>query len=226
MSNSPTQAFYCDLNLIHKIVTRGIRVSLENTEKYRAAGFPDGRVKKGFIDYVRSLAITLDNHHHSEDDIAFPVYKKYAPEAPFELLAAEHHSMHPILDQMKTALSLIEQDSKETEGLNALHSALSALSDIWNPHINCEEGHFCARSLLISIPEKDQAEIDKKISAHAIRNSGPLSLSLPFLLYNLPVNERAAFSNGIPKLVTRFLLPVIWRRKWAPMKPFLLDQTR
>ena len=47
MSNFPIEAFYCDLNLIHKIITRGIQVSLENAEEYRAAGFPDERVKIG-----------------------------------------------------------------------------------------------------------------------------------------------------------------------------------
>jgi len=225
MSNSPSESLYCDLNLIHKVITRGIGVSLENAEKYRASGFPNERTKRGFKDYVRNLVITLENHHHSEDAIAFPVYQRYAPEAPFELLATEHHNMLTILERVEKALGLLEDPSRESEGLNALHNALGDLSQLWSPHINCEEGHFCARSLLTSIPDIEKVEIGKKISTHAAQNSGPLPLSLSFLLYNLPPDERAAFSHGIPKLVTRFLLPVIWRRRWTPMKPFLLDQT-
>lgn len=163
MSNSPSESLYCDLNLIHKIITRGIRVSLENTEKYRASGFPNERTKRGFRDYVRNLVITLENHHHSEDAIAFPVYQRYAPGAPFKLLATEHHNMLTILERVETALNFLEDLSRESEGLNAMCSALSDLSKLWNPHINCD--------------------------------------------------ERAAFSHGIPKLVTRFLLPVVWRRQ-------------
>ncbi len=222
MSNSPLDPVYCELNTIHKVITRGIRVSLENVKKYRTTDFPNPRTKKGFIDYVRSLILTLDNHHYSEDDIAFPVYQKYAPEAPYQLLATEHHNMLSILNEMKAVLGHLDNPATEAGGLDSLQSSLSALEELWNPHINCEEGHFCAHSLLKSIPEKEQVQIGKKISAHAIKNSKPLSLSLPFLLYNLPVEERALFSQGIPKLVTGFLVPVVWRRKWMPMKPFLI----
>jgi hypothetical protein len=46
---------------------------------------------------------------------------------------------------------------------------------------------------------------------------------VPFLLYNLPPEERAIFSQGMPPVVTQELVPVVWKEKWSPMKPFLLD---
>ncbi|HEX7486610.1 MAG TPA: hypothetical protein VF332_10680 [Vicinamibacterales bacterium] len=33
---------------------------------------------------------------------------------------------------------------------------------------------------------------------------------------------RAALARLMPPVVTRLLVPIVWRRKWAPMRPFLL----
>lgn len=45
---------------------------------------------------------------------------------------------------------------------------------------------------------------------------------VPFLLYNLPPEKRAAFAQMLPPVVTQQLVPVVWKEKWEPMKPFLL----
>jgi hypothetical protein len=44
----------------------------------------------------------------------------------------------------------------------------------------------------------------------------------PFLLYNLPTEERAIIAQAMPPIVTRQLVPVVWKEKWEPMSPFLL----
>jgi hypothetical protein len=46
---------------------------------------------------------------------------------------------------------------------------------------------------------------------------------MPFVLYNLPAEERAILAQKMPPIVTQQLLPVDWKEKWAPMQPFLLD---
>jgi hypothetical protein len=43
------------------------------------------------------------------------------------------------------------------------------------------------------------------------------------MLFNLSPQDRAAFAQAMPPVVTEQLVPVAWRDKWAPMKPFLLD---
>ena len=54
------------------------------------------------------------------------------------------------------------------------------------------------------------------------QHSGPAHWVVPFLLYNLPPDRRAVFARPMPLVVTRLLVPIVWRRKWAPMRPFLL----
>ena len=42
------------------------------------------------------------------------------------------------------------------------------------------------------------------------------------MLYNLSGEERAAMWAAMGPVVTEQLVPVAWKDKWAPMKPFLL----
>ena len=48
-------------------------------------------------------------------------------------------------------------------------------------------------------------------------------LTLPFILYNLPVQQKSAMAEGMPAEVVEQLVPIVWREKWEPMKPFLLE---
>jgi hypothetical protein len=43
------------------------------------------------------------------------------------------------------------------------------------------------------------------------------------MLYNLEPEDRTVLKKTIPGFVTRFVVPVLWKRAWAPMKPYLLD---
>jgi len=45
---------------------------------------------------------------------------------------------------------------------------------------------------------------------------------MPFALYNLPADERAALTRNMPPKVIEELMPGPWRERWAPMQPFLL----
>jgi hypothetical protein len=49
------------------------------------------------------------------------------------------------------------------------------------------------------------------------------SLGVPFVLYNLPAQERAIQARTMPSAVVEELVPVVWKEQWAPMQPFLLD---
>jgi hypothetical protein len=42
-------------------------------------------------------------------------------------------------------------------------------------------------------------------------------------LYNLTREDREAMATMIPKTLVEEMVPVVWKEKWAPMKPFLLE---
>jgi hypothetical protein len=45
---------------------------------------------------------------------------------------------------------------------------------------------------------------------------------VPFLLYNLPPEDREVFSQGLPVEIIQHFVPVVWKEQWASMTPFLL----
>ena len=52
--------------------------------------------------------------------------------------------------------------------------------------------------------------------------SNPATLILPFIIYNLEGKDREEFVSDMPWILKKFLVPVIWKKKWQKMKPFLL----
>ena len=42
------------------------------------------------------------------------------------------------------------------------------------------------------------------------------------IIYNLEGDDRDEFTSDMPWILKKFVLPVIWKKKWAKMKPFLL----
>jgi len=45
---------------------------------------------------------------------------------------------------------------------------------------------------------------------------------LPFLIYNLPPEERAVFSKKIPPALAKQVTSDAWKEKWMPMSTFML----
>jgi len=52
--------------------------------------------------------------------------------------------------------------------------------------------------------------------------SKPATLVLPFLIYNLEGSDREEFTSEMPWILKNFVIPIIWKKKWQKMKPFLL----
>ena len=81
MSPNPLPNVGTDLIRIHKVVTRALEVSKQNSLN---ASLPDEVLQSGFASYVRSLIILLHEHHAGEDELAFPFWRTRLPDGPFE----------------------------------------------------------------------------------------------------------------------------------------------
>jgi hypothetical protein len=73
------------------------------------------------------------------------------------------------------------------------------------------------------IAPEEQARMIKQFVEHSQQYMKPDFLVIPFLLYNLPQEERTLFSRAMPAILIEALVPVVWKEKWAPMKPFLIQ---
>jgi len=87
-----------DLARIHKVISRGLDVTGQNSAAFARDGYPDGPAREGFASYARALVAVVHGHHLTEDDPAFPYFQKRMPDAPFDELAARHQEMTGILE--------------------------------------------------------------------------------------------------------------------------------
>jgi hemerythrin-like domain-containing protein len=201
---------------IHKIISRGLNISIRKCDEYLGKqGIPSGEVT-GFTMYLSTLKWVTHSHHLSEDDIVFPYFKDLI-DAPFDRLKDDHNEMARILEALDQCI--VELSSG---GISRLRVVLDDFDKVWGPHIKIEEENFTSEKLQAVIGMKEQATLVENLGEHGLKNTGPGPLALPFLFYNLEGKDREDFMKPIPWIVKNVLVPVVWRSKWKPFSPFLL----
>lgn len=223
MSDTHLPNVGADLARIHAVVTRGLAVSIGSCASFCRGGYPDASTRQGFTDYVRSLVAMTHGHHLTEDDLAFPYFRELLPDAPWQALIAQHEEMQVLLDEIGVALGSLAADAEGVEHLPVLLQALQRLQALWHPHIEVEEAHLSVEAGANLVSPEENIRLAQEFAKHSQEHAGPDYLVVPFMLYNLPPEERAAFARQMPAIVTQQLVPMVWKDKWAPMKPFLLD---
>lgn len=206
---------------IHDIITRGLKVSIEKAGVFTEQGFADQSQREGFFNYVQALTIVLTSHHLTEDEIAFPYFREKLPHAPFTALTQTHKVIVHILDEIASLLKSRDDDQLDTV-LHDLAGSLEQLDDLWHPHIRIETNEFINKAdELISVEER--LRLVGLFSQYGQKYAVPPFLTVPFMLYNLPVDQRKAFSRSMPAEITQNLVPIVWKDQWESMKPFLLE---
>jgi hemerythrin-like domain-containing protein len=218
---TPNVAF--DLLRIHSIITRGLNVATEESRVLAREGFPDTPTREGFICYARSLISALHAHHLTENELVFPCLRAKLPDAPYDLLIAQHEELVHILDQIKVAIEEVATDPQVAASLTKLNGVLRRAGQIWHPHIGIEQDHFAPDKVGPMLAPEEHIRLSRLFAEHGQKHAGPGYLAVPFLLYNLPPEERAMFARQMPFIVTRVLVPFVWKKHWAPMRPFLLS---
>lgn len=208
-----------DLRLVHKIITRGLDVSIESAETFAQEGFPDQDVREGYRKYATALLSFVSSHHSGEDEIAFPYFRERLPAMPFDRLEWEHERIEELLERGQGYLDHLEDE----QALRDLTSVLQEIDKIWQSHITVEEEHFNIEDMAEMLPPKEHERLSGKMAQHSIEHAEPTYLVVPFGLYNLPADQREILASKMPPKVINELVPKVWKEKWAPMQPFLLE---
>ncbi len=220
-ANAPNIAL--DLLRIHSIITRALSVTSEKSQRFAQEGFPDASTKEGFLCYARSFHSVLHGHHLTENELAFPYFREKLPDAPYDILIAQHQDLVHVLDEIKAAIEEVSTDPQATASLNRLNQDLRRLADLWHPHIGIEQDHFTVAKLEVLIHREEHIRLGKLFVEHSQKHTGPAYLVVPFLLYNLAPEERVILARNMPFLLTHLIVPVVWKARWASMRPFLLS---
>jgi len=206
---------------IHNIITRGLQVSLESVQRILQGGFQGEMDQEGFFNYIRALSSVLNAHHLTEDDLAFPYFRDKLPEAPFDNWMYWHKKMVVILDEINLAMEKCEKKDQLEAGLRDMENALSRLKEGWPYHIQPETDEFINKADAL-VPVEEQLRLVKLFAEYVLQHALPLHLTVPFMLYNLPMEDRQVFSQWIPAEGILNLVPTSWKEKWESMIPFLL----
>jgi hemerythrin-like domain-containing protein len=218
MSEEP-RPMQASLLTFHKVITRGLEVSIENARTFVQQGVPGDAIRDGYLSYVQALGIIVDGHHLSEDAIVFPYYRDKLPDVPFDMLSSQHRDMEPELEHASAAIARLRDH--DDAALADLEAAVVAIKAIWDPHIQVEEQVLIGRLDEI-LPVEERFRLLGEVSQFGQAHSEPPFLTVPFMLYNLPAANRATLMAAFPAEVTENLLPIVWKEKWAPMMPFFL----
>ena len=212
-----------DLVRIHKAITRGLTIGVTRAAKFIEDGFPDRSVQQGFAEYIQSLGSVLAAHHLSEDEIAFPALKEVIRTAPYDRLAADHKKIEAALGPTMNIIPVVA-GANPGAGMDKLYQGLRRVSALWSPHMKTEERFFTTTALAEVMSPVEQAQVSLLMGKHAQEHAGPPFLVLPFVLFNLAGADRTAMAATLPEVVMEQLTSKEWMERWAPMKPFLLDQ--
>jgi hemerythrin-like domain-containing protein len=217
MSESNTPNIGRDMQRIHAVISRGMTVATEH-----CGSLADTSVREGFVSYVQTFVEVLNGHHLLEDELAFPSCRDTFPETPFDLLTADHRQMVTILNGIKTAIEEVAAGGPVNKSVDSLSGGLKRIAEIWRPHIRVEEDHFSIERAELRLGVEENARLSQAFGEYTKEHLQPDYLVVPFLLYNLPPQEREGYVKVLPPIVTQQLVPIVWKEKWAPMMPFLL----
>mgnify|MGYP001313873413 CR=1 FL=1 len=206
------------LDLIHKVLSRPLDVGILHLDKCLVLNEVDIEKHDGFKDYINSLVNVFSGHHDGEDEIMFPTFEKKIKDSDFSKLKEQHKKLHPLTEQIKNKVNI---DSPTINNYKELRDLLQETKDLWVEHRE-EEEKTVELDLEPLFSSKEQIELTDKLGKHGQSMSKPATLILPFLIYNLESNDRAEFTSDMPWILKKFVVPVIWKKKWEKMKPFLL----
>jgi len=209
--------------LQHKIYTRGLKVSLENVDKFLEGGGLKPSNGDGFLKYLQSLSSLLEGHHLVENEKVFPYFQDKLPRVPYERLMSEHAQIKAALEGINGAIKDLKSGKDEITSLKQIKSSLNIIDGLWHTHIQIEESELYRKIDILKISTEEtnmkMAEFSQFFQEHT---TGPPYLDMPFVIYNLSPEDRAIFTQDFPENVLKQLIPIDWKDKWAPMKPFLL----
>ena len=223
MSGSQPSDPPVSLVLIHRATSRGLAVGGHYAESFAREGYPDRATGAGLALYLRTLVGVLHQHHSAEDEIAFPFLRDKLTDLPFEDLIAEHEQMEETLEGMAPILDSLRGEAGEGPALDAACAALSRLAELWPGHIEVEETGISTGKLVAMVGPDVLGGWLAQMGQHRPQGAPPEPVGVPFILYNLSVEDRAIMGQQMPPVVMQELVPGPWQEYWAPMKPFLLD---
>lgn len=206
----------------HRIITRSLEISIQNVNRFLETGALKEEKREGFMKYVQSFSTVLDAHHILENENIFPYFKYKIPDAPYDQLIAQHKGIKALLNQINGEIKNLKGNMDELKSLDLLKTSFEKIDRVWRIHIQIEEERIFERVGDLNISLEDTNRLRKEFYKFFREHAEPIYMTVPFMMYNLSPDDRVIMAQLFPEKVTKHLVPVDWKDKWASMQPFLL----
>lgn len=210
-----------DLIRIHTVMTRGLEVSINHGRAFSEER-SEANQFKGFMIYLRCLTSMLHAHHLTEDQVAFPYFKKFLPDGPYEILSGQHKEMAGHLDIVNIWMNENKQLPPSRASWTSLVTRLEAIQTLWLPHIQTEESQFSEARIAPVINMDDRIQIGKLLSHHTRSHQHGGIEMIAFVLYNMKPEDREMLARDVPWFLRKMLLNGLLKNQWKPIRPYLL----
>ena len=208
-----------DLIRIHTVMTRGLGVSIDHGRAFSEERSETNRFK-GYIVYLRCLTSMLHAHHLTEDQVAFPYFKKFLPDGPYETLTGQHKEIAGHLVKINAWINENKHSPPPKEQWTSLITYLGAIQTLWLPHIQTEESHFSEERISPVINMDDRIQFGKLLSHHSRSHQQGGIEMLAFVMYNMKPDDREVLARTTPWFLRKALLNGLLK----PIRPFLLSE--
>lgn len=174
------------------------------------------RPRKALLPGIRDAVTALRAHHRYEDEVLIPRVRA-TDDALWDQVVEEHQAL-------SDALSTLEQATVHgPPDLSDLEQALEQIVAILPNHFQAEEDALSEatwRGIFDDNPEQARA-FGKQTAAVNRAALQPAARMLPLLLYNIPPDERARFTDRMPGFLIQGLVPYAFRPAWRSRRPFM-----
>jgi hemerythrin-like domain-containing protein len=200
---------YDELLAVHTIMSRGVGLVAGSFDRLAQGQ----RVDRGTLTATgRWLVGFVRHHHHSEDDLFWPVLRGLFPRAVADLdaLTAEHEALDTELDGLGAALDMMARgtaDRAMAEAVARGRTYAASVDAVLAAHLDAEEPVL--RELFQQVPDADIVRLRKAIVASAPRTGPHLVLGL--LEDPEPVPGHEEMRADLPA-VLGLLRPLLLRR--------------
>lgn len=222
MNNTSNNTVAKDIIRIHLVITRAIEISIEKSQVFKNQGKVDENLRDGFINYLNSLLSLFHSHHLVEDDQIFPYFESHTLKAPYELMGNQHKDLLPLLDGLENCINNLSLNSSNQEFIENLLENLEQIQKVWIPHYQLEEEYLNDDNISNLISDQEQHKLCLEFSEYAAQHIKPDYLVIPFILYNLPLEQRKLMAEVFPPVVIEELIPNQWKQQWQSMSPFFI----
>lgn len=214
-----------DLSRIHQVITRALQVAGEQCRLLAAPESTTAPAENslGLKYYITALLQLLESHHRIEDDLIFPYFQQKLATLPVEEMNHQHQSLLPLLAKLTDLLSTMEEAHQQITFYHTLAETLGEIEALWEPHYQLEEAYLNENNISQVIDPAEQERLCHLYAATSKHHITADYLVLPFILYNLPLQERQVFAQAFPPQVTNKLIPEDWYPQWQLMSPYLLS---